>query len=244
MKLNCDMGESYGAWRMGADELLMPHIDMANIACGGHASDPVTMDATVALACAHQVQVGAHPGYPDKEGFGRRAFPLAGDELGAHLLFQIGALDALCRKHATRIRHVKPHGALYNQMMRDSTLLETIFKALQAFDPTLPLVVQAADSRRNDTLRAQAADYDLTLLFEAFADRAYSADGHLAPRSMPGAVHHSSAAILEQARRLMTHGEVQALSGETLHIEADTLCLHGDNPLSPEVAKALHANNS
>lgn len=244
MKLNCDMGESYGPWVMGADDVLMPHIDMANIACGGHASDPQTMDRTIALAVAYKVQIGAHPGYPDKEGFGRRAFPLSGDALGAHVLYQIGALDALCRKHATRIQHVKPHGALYNQMMRDSTVMHTLFEALSAFDPGLPLVVQAGDAQQNQQLRERAADHGLSLMFEAFADRAYTRDGHLAPRNLPGAVHDNVDTIVEQARHLIRNGQIRSVDGDTLIIEADTLCVHGDNPLSPAVIQALREHSA
>ncbi len=239
MKLNCDMGESFGPWGMGADDALMPHVDMANIACGAHASDPVTMARTVALAVQHQVQIGAHPGYPDKEGFGRRPFPLHGAALSDHLLYQLGALDALCRRHQTHIQHIKPHGALYNLMMRDETVMKAIFEAAHSFDPTIPLVVQASSAQRNAQHRAHAAQHGISLMFEAFADRAYAANGLLVSRSEPGAVHSRVDDIVAQARELMNHAQVITQDGQRLNIEADTLCLHGDNPLSLAVAQAL-----
>ena len=239
MKLNCDMGESYGPWAMGADEALMPHVDMANIACGAHASDPVTMARTVELAVQHQVQIGAHPGYPDKDGFGRRPFPLHGDALTAHLLYQLGALDALCRRHQTRIQHIKPHGALYNLMMRDESVMRAVFEAACSFDPSIPVVVQAADARSNAHHRAHAASYGLTLMFEAFADRAYAANGLLLPRTETGAVHTDVSSIVAQAHQLIAHAQVITPDGQRLDIQADTLCLHGDSPLSLAVAQAL-----
>lgn len=241
MKLNCDMGESFGPWQMGADAALMPLIDMANIACGMHASDPVTMRATIALAREHGVAVGAHPGYPDKVGFGRRAFPLAGEELADYLLYQIGALHGLCRAQCLCLNHIKPHGALYLAMMREPDTLETIIRAVAAFDAALPLVVQAGTAAANEQLREQAAPHGVTLCFEAFADRAYQDDGQLVPRRETGAVHTSATAIIDQARALIDRGEVLTRSGQRLTITADTLCLHGDNPLSPEVARALRA---
>lgn len=239
MKLNCDMGESYGPWAMGADDALMPHVDMANIACGAHASDPVTMARTVDLALQHQVQIGAHPGYPDKEGFGRRPFPLHGDALTAHLLYQLGALDALCRHHHTRVQHIKPHGALYNQMMRDEAIMQAVFETARSFDPSIPVVVQAGDTQSNARHRSHAAKYGLKLMFEAFADRAYAANGLLVPRTQPGAVHGDVNSIVAQARNLIEHAQVITPDGQRLDIQADTLCLHGDNPLSPAVAQAL-----
>lgn len=241
MKLNCDMGESFGPWAMGADEALMPHVDMANIACGAHASDPVTMARTVELAVEHQVQIGAHPGYPDKEGFGRRPFPLHGAALSAHLLYQLGALDGLCRHHQTRIAHIKPHGALYNQMMRDEAIMHAVFDAARSFDPAIPVVVQAGGDHSNARHRAHAAQFGLHLIFEAFADRAYTADGLLMPRTEPGAVHSEVSVIVAQARELIEHAQVTTPDGQKLRIEADTLCLHGDNPLSLAVAKALRS---
>lgn len=239
MKLNCDMGEGFGAWQMGADEQLMPHIDMANIACGMHASDPATMHRCVELAVEHGVSIGAHPGYPDLAGFGRRDFPLYGRDLEACMLYQIGALEAICQAHGSRLEYVKPHGALYNKMMRDRDTLETLLVVMRRYNPSLPLVVQAGTVEGNNRLREQAQQHGVTLFFEAFADRRYGDDGLLIPRSQAGAVHQSVAAIAEQARQIIHRAEVQSLTGTVLKIDADTLCIHGDNPLCVEAVTQL-----
>lgn len=229
MKFNCDMGESFGAWSMGADEKVMPYVDMANIACGFHASDPSTMARTLALASEHGVSIGAHPGYPDLLGFGRREFPLEGDELVACLLYQIGALDGLSRAHGRRVEYVKPHGALYNKMMRDDITLDTVIDAVLAYDTNLPLVVLGASEAANAALRERAAKRGIELLFEAFADRAYDDDGQLASRALPGAVHKDAERLVRQVSEIVEEGLVTTLSGNRIRLEADTLCLHGDN---------------
>lgn len=233
------MGESYGAWRMGDDERIMPLVDLANVACGAHASDPQTMQATLALAQRHQVAIGAHPGYPDREGFGRRDFPLHGDALKAWLWHQIGALDGQCRAQGVKLKHVKPHGALYNKMMRDRPTLLRIIEAVAAYNPALPLVVQAGSSQANKTLQALAAQHAVQLWFEAFADRAYDDQGQLAPRSQAGAVHEHSKLIVDQARQLMQQHSVTSTGGQRLDIAADTLCFHGDNPACPAALEQL-----
>lgn len=238
LKLNCDVGEHDEADVIGRDALLMPHIDMASIACGMHAGNTSIMRHTVALARQHAVSIGAHPGYPDRAGFGRRAFALTGVALRDCLREQIGALDAICREQASRLDYVKPHGALYNLMMRDDSTLETIIDAVAGFDPALYLVVQAGSTAHNDRLRARAGA--LRLSFEAFADRAYADDGLLAARQSPGAVHDTAERILEQVAELR-QGRVTSLNGHSLSIEADTLCLHGDNPASVAAAARIRS---
>ena len=194
--LNCDIGESFGAWRMGLDAEVMPLIDCANIACGFHAGDPGTMRRTVALAVEHGVRIGAHPGYPDLVGFGRRSLACSAQEVEDLLLYQIGALDGLCRAQGTRVRYVKPHGALYQDMMRDPAILAAV-RALAAYDRTLPLMLMS--TRDNTAARALGEAHGIELWFEAFADRAYDGAGYLVSRSQPGAVHHDAETVLAQA---------------------------------------------
>lgn len=234
--LNCDMGESFGAWRMGLDEEVMPYVDCANIACGFHASDPLTMRRTVRLAIDHGVRIGAHPAYPDLVGFGRRSMNCSTAEVEALLLYQIGALDGICRAEGGRVSYVKPHGALYNDMMRQPQLLRAVMTAVHRYDPQLPLMLLAR--RDNAAAQAMAQELGLALLFEAFADRAYDADGYLLGRDQPGAVHHQPERILEQTLRL-ARGEPLATTGGPLVLQADTLCVHGDNTESVAVVQQI-----
>ncbi len=229
MKFNCDMGESFGSWIKGNDEAVMPFVDMANIACGMHASDPATMARTVQLACRYDVSIGAHPGYPDLLGFGRRDVALEADELEACVLYQIGALDGICRAQGRRVEYVKPHGALYNKMMRDEATLDSMIAAVRRYDAGLPLVVLAAGESANAALRERAAAQGVELWFEAFADRAYDASGRLVPRTEPGAVHTDAERALRQVREIAEQGQVSTLGGGKIPLRADTLCLHGDN---------------
>lgn len=237
--LNCDMGESFGAWRMGDDFHAMPLVDQANLACGFHAGDPLIMRRSVALAVEHGVAVGAHPSYPDLQGFGRRHLSCTPEEVTALVLYQIGALDAFCRAAGTRVAYVKPHGALYNDLVRDDSLLLAALEACALHSPGLPLMVLArADNRRE---RALAQRFGVPLLFEAFADRAYLADGSLAPRRMAGAVHHDPQRILAQALAIASGKDFAAIDGQPLSLAADSLCVHGDNAESLAVLRRLRA---
>ncbi|CZF86435.1 5-oxoprolinase subunit PxpA [Grimontia marina] len=237
MKLNCDMGESFGAWTMGKDAEVMPCIDMASIACGFHASDPVTMQKTVALAFEHGVTIGAHPGYPDLMGFGRRKFDCTDEELYAWLGYQIGALKGICRQQKAIVDYVKPHGALYNTMMKDMAVLKTVMRAVKAAAPGCPLVVMAIPERQ--PILDLAAEVGIDVMFEAFSDRAYDDEGFLVDRRIEGAVHGSADAIIKQVQQIVEHGSVTTLSGKTLKVDADTLCIHGDGPHASAVAQAL-----
>jgi UPF0271 protein len=223
------MGESFGSWAKGNDEAVMPFVDMANIACGMHASDPTTMARTVQLACRFGVSIGAHPGYPDLLGFGRRELELEAEELEACVLYQIGALDGICRAQGRRVEYVKPHGALYNRMMRDQVTLDSMIAAVRRYDAGLPLVVLGAGESANAALRERAAGQGVELWFEAFADRAYDARGRLVPRSEPGAVHTDVDRLLRQVKEIAEQGQVSTLDGGIIPLQADTLCLHGDN---------------
>ena len=235
--LNCDMGESFGAWKMGLDEQVIPHVDCANIACGFHASDPGTMRRTVVLAVEHSVRIGAHPAYPDLVGFGRRSMNCSNQEVEDMLLYQIGALDGICRAEGTRVAYVKPHGALYNDMMRRPELLEAVMRAVHHYDSSLELMLLAR--RDNSQAQNMTNDVGISLMFEAFADRAYDDHGYLLAREQPGAVHHLATEILDQALTLARGEPLSTTGGNPLRLEADTLCVHGDNPESVMVVRQI-----
>lgn len=237
MKLNCDMGESFGSWSMGMDEAVMPHIDMANIACGFHASDPLTMQKTVKLALSQGVSIGAHPGYPDLIGFGRREMQCHPDELMSILIYQIGALDGICRSEGTSVEFVKPHGALYNKMMVDDATLSAVMQAVRSYGSNCPLVVMATpDSER---ILAKGRALGLEILFEAFSDRAYDDEGRLVNRKLPGAVHHTPELIERQVVQIIRGGCVTSISGRQIPIKADTICIHGDSSHAAEAARHM-----
>ena len=226
MLLNCDLGESYGSWTMGLDEQVMPFIDQANIACGFHGGDPLTIRKTLALASKNKVTVGAHPAYPDLVGFGRRSMNLAPDELTAALLYQISALDGMARCEELQLSYVKPHGALYNDMMARPDVRATIMQAIASYNRPITLMLQATPSA--DMHREEADAHGIRLLFEAFADRCYDNDGALLSRSKPGAVHNREK-MLAQVRQLRDSGTVTTVDGSCIELRPDTLCVHGDN---------------
>ena len=238
MLLNCDLGESYGSWTMGMDAAVMPHIDQANIACGFHGGDPLTMRNTLALAAQHGVTVGAHPAYPDLVGFGRRSMHLSADEIIASVHYQVAALDGMACSQGLQLAYVKPHGALYNDMMANATVRDAIMRALASFHRPLALMLQAS-SAANDH-RQEANKHGLALLFEAFADRCYDDDGKLLARSKPGAVHNRDK-MLAQVEQLQRDGTVTNVSGNTLALQADTLCVHGDNLEGVQAIEAIRA---
>jgi UPF0271 protein len=237
MKLNCDMGESFGHWKMGKDTEIMPFVDMANIACGFHASDPLTMAKTVALAKAHHVSVGAHPAYPDLLGFGRRDIKLSAAEITNIVLYQIGALAAICQRQDTQLDYVKPHGALYNAMMKDNAIFSAILDAMSSLSIKVPLMVLA--SNKAQQMSHQADKHGVRLLFEAFCDRAYSDAGSLVPRSEEGSVLVGDAAIEHRIRELVIDRQITTISGNKLSINADTICVHGDHVDALESVKKV-----
>lgn len=239
LQINCDMGESFGAWKMGSDSEIMPHIDMANIACGFHASDPLTMQKTVKLAVEFGVKIGAHPSYPDLVGFGRRDMQIAPDELTALTLYQIGALDGICRSEGSRVEYVKPHGALYNRMITDDAVLHAVLRAVARFDKALPVVVMAIPDHHRLTIAA--ASEGVKLLFEVFSDRAYDEQGRLASRSLPGAVLTTDQEIEGQVRAIVERSSVITLSGRELPVKADTICVHGDGARAVEGARFIRS---
>lgn len=239
IRLNCDMGESFGVWRMGDDAHAMPLVDQANLACGFHASDPLTMQRTVALAVQHGVSIGAHPAYPDLLGFGRRHIACSAEEVTALVLYQLGALDAFCRAAGTEVAYVKPHGALYNDLVRDDALFNAVLMACASYREGLPLMVLALADNSRERQLAQAAG--VPLIFEAFADRAYLADGQLAPRRLSGAVHHDPQRILQQALAIAQGEPFADIDGQPLQLRADSLCVHGDNADALAVLRRLRA---
>nr|WP_256350209.1 5-oxoprolinase subunit PxpA [Pseudomonas sp. P7759] len=227
--MNCDIGESFGNWTMGLDAEVMPFIDCANVACGFHAGDPSIMRKTVSLALKHGVQVGAHPAYQDLQGFGRRSMAYTAQEIQDLLHYQIGALDGICRAQGGRVSYVKPHGAMYNDMMAKPAQLRAVIQAVAAYGD-LPLMLLA--TRDNSAAQALGDEYGVTLWFEAFADRAYDNKGHLVSRQFPGAVHHDSDTILQQALTISRGEALTASDGSSLVLQANTLCVHGDNASS------------
>ncbi|MEZ5294355.1 MAG: 5-oxoprolinase subunit PxpA [Vicinamibacterales bacterium] len=232
--LNSDLGEAFGPWPMGQDALLMPVISSANVACGVHAGDPGTMRATVRLARAHQVAVGAHPGFPDLQGFGRREMRMSPQEVEDLVLYQVGAIAGVARSEGVRLQHVKAHGALYNMACRDEALADAIARAVVAFDPALVLFGLPGSALLQAGLEA-----GLPVAAEAFADRAYLADGSLAPRSLPGSVIHDVDAVVSRAVEMVVDQSVVAMDGTRIRFEADTLCLHGDTPGAAALAAAV-----
>ncbi len=233
--LNADLGEGFGAWAMGADEALLEHVTSANVACGFHAGDPSVIDRTVALAARKGVAIGAHPGHFDLRGFGRREIQAPAGEVEADVLYQVGALSAFARAHGARLLHVKPHGALYNQAVDDPALAAAIARGASRVSRELVLVGLAGTA----TMRAAAEAAGLRFAAEAFVDRAYDARGRLVPRSRPGAVVSDPAVAAETALRLARDRVVRTLEGGLLAVEADTLCLHGDNPNALGLARAV-----
>ena len=226
MKLNCDLGESFGMWKKGLDEQVMPHIDMANIACGFHAGDADVMANTLALAKQHNVTVGAHPSYPDKQGFGRRSMAMSAQELINCLHYQIAAIDGMAAVHGLTLNYVKPHGALYNDMMRDERILESVMRAVASYPKSLKLMILATNQA--DKHKEHASALNLELILEAFADRQYTDEGTLVSRNLAGSVHDKPA-LIAQVEQLIKHGTVTTRSGQQLTLNADSLCVHGDN---------------
>ena len=229
---NCDMGESFGMYKMGLDEEVIRHITSANVACGFHAGDPGWMRKTVELAEARGVAVGAHPSFPDLAGFGRRNMVVSPREARDDVVYQIGALSAFTSEG--RLQHVKPHGAMYNMAVNDPDLAKAICEAALSVDEGMALLALAG-SRWIDVARGMG----LRVGREIFADRALNPDGTLVARSTPGSVIHDAQEVVERSLRMVTEGKAQAISGEIIDLEADSLCLHGDTPGAVEMAGAL-----
>lgn len=234
--LNSDLGESFGAWRLGDDEALMPALTSANVACGFHAGDPGAIRRTLALAKRHGVAVGAHPGFPDLVGFGRRDLHATPQEIHDLVLYQVAALAGMAASQGMRLAHVKAHGALYTMACRDRDLAAAIARAVASLDRTLVLF-----GLPGSALLEQGAEAGLPIAAEAFADRAYNADGSLTSRRLPGSVLTDPADVAARALRMVTDGEVIAIDGSVVRLRADTLCVHGDTPGAPHLVGHLRS---
>jgi UPF0271 protein len=232
--LNCDMGESYGAWTMGQDEALLELATSANIACGYHAGDPATMMRTVKIAVAKGVAVGAHPALPDLQGFGRRTMAISPEEARAMTIYQVGALAAFARAAGGRLAHVKAHGALYNMAAKDRRLADAIASAVHDVDPALILVGLSG----SELIKAGRAA-GLTCASEVFADRGVEPDGSLTPRGQPGAMIEDEDLAVARVLRMIQEGKVTGRDGVDVAIQADTVCIHGDQPKALAFARRL-----
>ena len=234
--LNADLGEGFGAWRLGDDDGLLEVVTSANVACGFHAGDPATMQRVCAGAAARGVAIGAQVGYRDLAGFGRRRIDISPADLLADVLYQVGALDAFARAAGSRVRYVKPHGALYNTAADDAVQAGAIAAAVTAFDPAMPLLGLPASA-----LADAAATQSIPFVAEAFADRAYLPSGRLVPRGEPGAVLTDEAVVVDQAISIARDGHVRAVDGSLVAVSAVSLCLHGDTPGAVTLARAVRA---
>lgn len=236
INLNADLGESFGAWTMGNDSELLSVINSANIACGFHAGDPVVMRETVKLALARGVSLGAHPSFPDLQGFGRRVMQLSPKELEATLLYQVGALQAMAAAEGGRVSHVKPHGALNNMACADAAMAATVARAIKALDRDLILMAPALSAL------AQAGEAaGLRVAQEVFADRTYQADGQLTPRAQPGSVLHEAQACVAHVQRMLAAGGIVTAGGQRLATPIHSICVHGDGPGAVAAAQAIRS---
>ena len=234
--LNSDLGESFGRWTLGNDAEVMKSITSANIACGYHAGDPGVIRRTLRMAREAGVAAGAHPGLPDLAGFGRRTMAVTAAEVEDMVLYQVGAIAALAAAEGVRLRHVKPHGALYNMAVKDGSLAAAIARAIAALDPRLLMFALPGTE-----LERAAEAAGLRVAREGFADRAYEADGSLTPRTRPGAVIHSAEEVIGRAVRMARDGVVRATNGSDIAMRVDTICTHGDTPGSHDLTRQLRA---
>ncbi|HWL27662.1 MAG TPA: 5-oxoprolinase subunit PxpA [Burkholderiaceae bacterium] len=232
--LNCDMGESFGAWSMGQDETILPYVSSANIACGFHAGDPTVMRKTVAAAVQHDVALGAHPGLPDLAGFGRRTVDITPSEAYDMVVVQVGALAGVAASQGARLHHVKAHGALYNMASRNEELADAVARAVHDVDSSLVLYALAG-SKQVEAAQRQG----LKVAEEVFADRSYQNDGSLTPRKQPGAMIEDPDISIRQVLRMVTDGTVGTVQGDDVPVRADTLCIHGDQPGAVVFAQAI-----
>jgi 5-oxoprolinase (ATP-hydrolysing) subunit A len=234
--LNCDVGESFGVYRLGEDALLVPHVSSVNIACGFHAGDPATMRASIELAVRSGAAPGAHPGLRDREGFGRRAIDVAPEEVYDMVVYQVGALAAFARAAGTRLQHVKPHGALYNMSAARDDLADAIARAVRDVDRGLVLFALAGSR-----LVTAGREHGMAVAREAFADRNYLPDGSLVPRGRPDALVRDPEELAARAARMVVERHVHSSGGGDLDLEADTLCIHGDTPGAATLARRLRS---
>lgn len=235
--LNSDVGESFGVYKLGLDEEVIPNITSANIACGFHAGDPGVMRKTVFLAKKYGVEIGAHPGYPDLMGFGRRNIDATLEEIQDYVVYQMGALQAFTISQGMRLQHVKPHGSLYNMAVANPKIWEAIAEAVAKADREIILVVLASSKR--DPFLEMGKRHGIRIAFEAFPDRAYNRNGSLVSRREKGAVIEDHEAVTKRALKMALEGKVIAIDGTEIDLKADTLCVHGDNPAAVQMVKKI-----
>lgn len=232
--LNCDMGESFGVYTLGYDEAAMPHVTSINVACGFHASDPLNMLNTVRKAKKYNLAIGAHPAFPDLVGFGRRVMACSKEEIFADVAYQIGALAGICRAEGLTLQHVKVHGALYNMAEKDIAIGTVIAEAIKSIDPDLYMVCSCSSP-----MVKAAQNVGINYVEEAFADRAYTKEGTLVPRSQAGAVIHDVKEVAQRVLSLVKTGKVRTIDGTEIALKADTICVHGDTPGAVDMIKEI-----
>ena len=238
--LNSDLGESYGSWKMGNDDQILPLVTSANIACGFHAGDPVIMDRSIKLALKHGVTIGAHPAYPDLVGFGRRSMVCSLEEVESMVIYQVGALQGFVTANNATLSYVKPHGGLYNDMMKDERIFRAVATAVKRMNPALKLMILSmADTSKQEAI---AKELGIELIYEVFADRAYDDSGLLVPRTQKGAVLHDVNDVIERLKLLQKEGVLETISGKRITLRADTLCVHGDNEEAVKMVETLRKN--
>jgi UPF0271 protein len=235
--MNSDVGESFGNYKLGLDEEVIPLISSANIACGFHAGDPAVMKRTIAIAKENGVALGAHPGLPDLMGFGRRSMDVSLEEIQDYVTYQTGALQAFAAAQGMKLQHVKPHGALYNMAVQNPEIWDVVAEAVCAIDPALVLFVLSGPGRKD--LEAVGAKHGIHIAFEFFGDRAYNPDGSLVSRKLPGAVIHDHQQVSEKVLRMVSEGSVICADGSEIQMAADTICVHGDNPAALQLVKNI-----
>jgi len=235
--LNSDVGESFGKYKLGMDEKIFPLISSANIACGFHGGDPTVMRNAIALAKANNVAPGAHPGFPDLMGFGRRKMDVSLDEIKDYVTYQIGAIQAFAAAQGVKLQHVKPHGALYNMAIENMEIWEVVAEVIAAVDSRLILFVMAGPWRQD--LEMIGAKHGIRIAFEFFGDRAYNPDGSLVSRKLPGAVIHDYTQVVDKVLKMMKEGTVTSVDGSEIELRAETICVHGDNPAALELIRNI-----
>lgn len=232
--INCDMGESFGNFIVGNDKAIFPHITSCNIACGMHAGDPYHIEKTINLALEHKVQIGAHPGYPDIQGFGRRVLPMEPEELSSYIKYQVAALQGMVFSAGGKLKYVKPHGALYNEIATNKSVAETVYSAIKSVDPNLK-IMGLAGSHVETILNQLELDY----IPEAFADRQYEANGKLRSRNLPNAVIQDAAKAAGQVVSIVTEHKAFSLDGIEVPLSARSFCIHGDNPAAVRILTTI-----
>ena len=233
--INCDMGESYGNFKIGNDAAIFPYITSTNIACGMHAGDPYHIQQTIDLALQHNVQIGAHPGYPDLNGFGRKVIPMKTVELSSSIKYQVAALKGMVEASGGSLNYVKPHGALYNEMASNENEAKTVIEAVKSIDPNLMMMGLAGSHMK--TLVENAG---MTFIAEAFADRRYEADGRLRSRAKDNSLLNNGFDAAHQVISIALNGHTETLDGERINVNAQSFCIHGDNSAAIEILKAIH----